>query len=380
MLGFGGNRKTGRSGRTLARGIMLLLGLLLAQVALASEALATNLVVNIVDNEDPIPLGGTITYTITIENEDLPTNSSPQTTLSLTIPNSFTFTGTEAGSPITGCTPQPGTGPVTVICTVPPIAGGPSSKISLEALVKTSEQGVFSVSASVPAGLSANPSASQPTTVTDGTDLTLDVTGPATSASGSQVAYDFTVNNLGPLSATNVVVSIPIPAGLENLVWPAGCVLSAGNYLCTVAGPIAVGATTSLQLKGQIAVASTSDITVTGEITSSNPPDRITSNNRRQDRQEPLTGHGHAAGRQRSHLHADAEFFRRNPARPHDHGYPSRRLPDRLRHACGGQRLDLRGGGSDRDLHAALWWCSRPQRTARPHHHRDHGGGLRQCH
>jgi uncharacterized repeat protein (TIGR01451 family)/fimbrial isopeptide formation D2 family protein len=280
MLGFGGNRKTGRSGRTLARGIMLLLGLLLAQVALASEALATNLVVNIVDNEDPIPLGGTITYRITIENEDLATNSSPQTTLSLTIPNSFTFTGTEAGSPIAGCTPQPGTGPVTVICTVPPIAGGPSSKISLEALVKTSEQGVFSVSASVPAGLSANPSASQPTTVTEGTDLTLDVTGPATSASGSQVAYDFTVNNLGPLSATNVVVSIPIPAGLENLVWPAGCVLSAGNYLCTVAGPIAVGATTSLQLKGQIAVASTSDIIVTGEITSSNPPDRITSNNR----------------------------------------------------------------------------------------------------
>ena len=216
MEGFGGNRRTVRSGRTLARGILLLLGMLLAQLALAGEARATNLVVNIIDNEDPIPLGGTVTYTVSIENEDLATNSSPPTTLSLGIPNSFTFTGTEPGSPITGCTPQPGTGPVTVICTVPPIAGG--SVISLKALVKTSTQGTFFVSAAVPPGLGANPSASQPTTVTDGTDLTLAVTGPATSASGSQVAYDFTVNNLGPMSATNVVVSIPVPAGLQGLV------------------------------------------------------------------------------------------------------------------------------------------------------------------
>jgi uncharacterized repeat protein (TIGR01451 family)/fimbrial isopeptide formation D2 family protein len=264
----------------MARQILLMITLLLAQLFLAAEARATNLVVNIIDNEDPIPLGGTITYTVTIENEDLATNSSPQTTLSLSIPDSFTFTGTEAGSPITGCAPQPGTGPVIVTCTVPPIPGGPGSKISLQALVKTSERGTFLVSAAVPAALSANPSASQQTTVTDGTDLTLDVTGPASSAAGSEVAYDFTVRNLGPLPATNVVVSIPIPAGLEDLVWPAGCVLSGANYLCTIPGPVPKDGTATLQLKGQIAVASTSDITVTGEITGSNPPDRITSNNR----------------------------------------------------------------------------------------------------
>ena len=275
-----GIRGIGHSGLTLTRCIMLLISLLLAPLVLAVEAQATDLVVNIIDNEDPIPLGGTVTYTVTIENDDLATNSSPQTTLSLGIPGTFTFTGTEAGSPITGCTPQPGTGPVTVICTVPPIPGGPSSKISLKALVKTSETGSFDVSAAVPVGLGVNPSAFQRTTVTDGTDLTLDVTGPATSASGSEVTYDFTVNNLGPMPAENVVISIPIPAGLQALVWPAGCVLSAGNYLCTIPGPIAKDATVSLQLKGQIAVASTSDITVTGEITSSDPPDRITSNNR----------------------------------------------------------------------------------------------------
>ena len=280
MRGFGGNKKAGGRARTAFRRLFLLFIILLTQVALAAEARATNLVVNITDSEDPIPLGGTVTYTVTIENEDLATNSSPQTTLSLSIPGTFTFTGTEAGSPITGCAPQPGTGPVIVTCTVPPIPGGPGSKISLQALVKTSTKGTFFVSAAVPAGLGANPSATQPTTVTDGTDLTLDVTGPASSASGSQVAYDFTVSNLGPMPATNVVVSVPIPAGLEDLVWPAGCVLSGANYLCTIPGPVAVGGTASLQLKGQIAVASTSDITVTGEVTGSNPPDRITSNNR----------------------------------------------------------------------------------------------------
>ncbi|MCA3555031.1 SdrD B-like domain-containing protein [Aestuariivirga sp.] len=251
----------------------------MAPLAFAAEAQATNLVVNIVGSEGSIPLGGTVTYTVTIENEDLPTNSSPQTTLSLSIPGTFTFTGTEAGSPITGCTPQPGIGPVTVTCTVPPIAGG--SAVSLQALVKTSAQGTFFVTATVPADLSTDPSASQKTTVTAGTDLSLDVTGPASSASGSEVAYDFAVSNLGPLPATNVVVSFPIPAGLGGLVWPEGCVLSGANYLCTIPGPVPVGGTASLQLKGQIAVASNSDITVTGEITSSNPPDRITSNNRK---------------------------------------------------------------------------------------------------
>ncbi|WP_161957299.1 DUF7507 domain-containing protein [Aestuariivirga litoralis] len=282
MLGFGGRREAARSAWPVLRRLALLLLLLLAQVVLAAEAQATNWVVNIIDNEDPIPLGGTITYTITVENDDLASNTSPENTLDLTIPGSFTFTGTEAGSPITGCTPQPAVGLATVSCTLPPLAGG--DVVTLKALVKTSIQGTFAVVAKVPAlGIdseTANNIAEQPTTVIDGTDLTLDIAGPASSAAGSAVTYDFTVSNLGPMPASSVVVSVPVPAGLGGLVWPAGCVLSGSNYLCTIPGPIAVGASASLQLKGDIAVASTSAITVTGEITSSNPPDRTTGNNR----------------------------------------------------------------------------------------------------
>lgn len=281
MQGFG-KGGTALRWREAVRRLAVLLLLLAAQLVIAAEAQATNWVVNITDSEDPIPLGGTITYTITVENEDIPSNTAPENTLNLTIPDTFVFTGVEPGSPITGCAPLPATGPATVSCTLPPIAGG--GVVTLQALVRTTTQGTRSLDAQVPTlGIDTEPAnnvASQATTVIDGTDLTLDIAGPSSSAAGSAVTYNFTIGNLGPLPATNVLVSVPVPAGLQGLVWPAGCVASGANYLCTLPGPIAVGGSAALELRGDIAVASTSAVTVTGEITGSTPPDRLTTNNR----------------------------------------------------------------------------------------------------
>ena len=75
-----------RSARALMRRAALLFTLLLAQVVLAAEAQATNWVVN-VDNSgyNPIPLGGTIVYSITVENEDL---ASGENTISVSVTDS----------------------------------------------------------------------------------------------------------------------------------------------------------------------------------------------------------------------------------------------------------------------------------------------------
>ena len=113
MLGFGSeNRMVWRTGARARRAVSatgLLFLLLLGQLVFAAPAQATNWVVNITDTGfDPIPLGGTIIYSISVENEDVATATAPENNLNLTIPAGFTFTG--ATGTITGCGPVPAAG------------------------------------------------------------------------------------------------------------------------------------------------------------------------------------------------------------------------------------------------------------------------------
>ena len=93
-----------------ARAVVFAFSLLAAGFA-AGEARATDWVVNINDTGfDPIPAGGTVVYTIAVENEDLPTVSAPANTITLSIPANAVFEGGTAGDTITGCAPTPATG------------------------------------------------------------------------------------------------------------------------------------------------------------------------------------------------------------------------------------------------------------------------------
>lgn len=263
-----------------ARAVLFALSLLVAGFA-AGEARATDWVVNINDTGfDPIPAGGTVVYTVTVRNDDLATATAPANTVRLTIPANAIFEGGSAGDTITGCAPVPATGPATVTCSLPALAGGEAA--TLRARVLTSTPGTITVDAFVPIAGDRQPQnndVSQSTTVTQGADISLTISGPATAQSGSTVSYGYTARNLGPFAASNVVVSVPVPAGIANFQGPPGCAVSGANLVCTIPGPLAVDATASLSFTGQVIAAATSTVTVSGSVTGSTPPDPNPDNN-----------------------------------------------------------------------------------------------------
>jgi uncharacterized repeat protein (TIGR01451 family) len=67
-----------------------------------------------------------------------------------------------------------------------------------------------------------------------GAALSITGSGPATAVSGNTSGYTLTVRNAGPLIATHVVVSFPLPAGASLASGSsAACALSGSTVLCT---------------------------------------------------------------------------------------------------------------------------------------------------
>jgi len=262
---------------TPLKGILVAAGLALLSTAGAAQAQDIDWVLNLSDSGfDPVPAGGTITYTATVANSGF--DPAPETTLSVVIPPGTTFTG--ASGTITDCTPLPQAGGGTVTCTVPPLAPAASVAVALDVLTTT--QGTVTINASVPTDgdiNTANNAGSENTTVTAGADVSLTVSGPATAASGSLVAYTFTAENLGPNVLTSATLQVPVPTGLAGVVPPPGCTLSAGTYACTIGGPIAVGGSVSLDFSGRISAAAGSTVTPVGSVLGGLPPDPVTANN-----------------------------------------------------------------------------------------------------
>ncbi|MCU0826024.1 MAG: hypothetical protein MUE52_01110 [Tabrizicola sp.] len=260
--------------RTLLALFLVLTGLLGANTA---QAQSIDWVLNLSDaGSDPTAAGGTIDYGITITNDGF--DPAPATTITLTIPATTTFTG--GTGTITGCAPTPAVGPISVTCTVPALASDGVATLTAQLLTTTA--GSVTLGASVPTAGDINldnNALSETTTVTAGADISLELTGPATAASGSVITYSFIATNNGPDPASNVVLQFPVPSGIANPVPPAGCVLSASVFDCTIAGPIPVGGQVALDFQGQIASSAGSTITATGSVGGGTPADPVTANN-----------------------------------------------------------------------------------------------------
>ncbi|GAB2965960.1 hypothetical protein GCM10027048_40030 [Hymenobacter coalescens] len=89
----------------------------------------------------------------------------------------------------------------------------------------TSFTAAASVSSNVPETVLTNNTAAVATTVLASTDVTVAVTSPATAPVGTPVTFAVSTRNNGPATATSVVPTLQLPAGLTSVA-----ITSGGNY------------------------------------------------------------------------------------------------------------------------------------------------------
>jgi uncharacterized repeat protein (TIGR01451 family) len=95
---------------------------------------------------------------------------------------------------------------------------------------------------------------------------------------GTQGTYALTVSNAGPSTATGVVVTITLPAGMTVIsTLGASCSVAGATVTCAL-GTLAPGATVSLTLVVGVAAGISGTLTPVATVTSTTP-DPNTANN-----------------------------------------------------------------------------------------------------
>jgi uncharacterized repeat protein (TIGR01451 family)/fimbrial isopeptide formation D2 family protein len=234
-----------------------------------------------VDAVDPVQAGQTITYTVVV------TNNGPSGAAGVVLTDTLPATvGLISATPSqgAGCT-----GTTTITCDLGAVASGSAATVTV--VGTTTVSGVVVNAASV-TGTQTDPNpgnnhTSEPTTVGNPGDADLfvsktDSTDPV--LPGQVVGYTLSVGNLGPGTATGVVVTDTLPAGtgFETVSAPAGWVCpapAAGVLTCTV-GSLAVGPPVSIIVNMRIDAGTPSGTTVTnGAAVTSSTLDPNTANN-----------------------------------------------------------------------------------------------------
>ena len=205
-----------------------------------SPASGADLGVTTTASSEPAVAIQNLTYTMNV------TNTGPQDATNVTLtdplPASMTFVS---------ATPSQGTctGTTTVSCNLGAMVS--PSRATLSLVVTPTQAGSFTntvtVAATEPDLAPANDTASVTSTILLPADLVLTKTASASSvASGSNITYTLTVNNKGPASATNVVLTdapsfnFPIVSAMAT---QGSCApdASTGNVTCNI-GSVGVGA------------------------------------------------------------------------------------------------------------------------------------------
>lgn len=223
---------------------------------------------------NPLPAGSVAGYVISVFNTG---SDAPSTTIEIPVPGATSFVDATGGTigGITGCVEVAG---ATVRCTVDALVTGTSADLVLR--FRTTIEEVLIVRPVIPAPDADDRNNAQEvtTTIVKGTDLGLTISGPTTAESGSRQTYSFNITNLGPYAADSYKVNFPVQAGLGAITPPAGCVLSAGVYVCTGAS-LAIGASRAFLFTGTISAASGSTLTLSASLTDGQPLDPNSGNN-----------------------------------------------------------------------------------------------------
>lgn len=220
---------------------------------------------------DPVPTGGTLTYTLTVSNAG-PAAAGP-TTVTDTLPAGVSFVSASG----TGWSCVESTGIVECDAAVMPVDTAADITV---AVTVTATSGTLTNTAEVASLISdpntANNTAATITTVTAQADLDLTMNAdPAATGPGGSFVHSATVTNLGPAGASGVVLTLTLPAGaVIGTITPGACVPAANVVTCTV-GPMAVAGTFVATVEMNAAVTGTYS---TAGVVAGTEPDPVPAN------------------------------------------------------------------------------------------------------
>jgi uncharacterized repeat protein (TIGR01451 family) len=229
-------------------------------LAFSGTAHAQLIVTGVPDSPDPVPAGGTVTYTVGVGDALGAPRSNVTLNFDIPATGRYAGTGTLAGGVSCGGMALDQAGPGTVTCTGINVPALGTVQVPLR--VRTTASGTLTVSASLVGGNSQ----SETTTVNTGADLRLAISTPATAAAGSTQNLQLTVTNDGPNASPSSTLSYSVPPGFALTGTPGGCSLAGSTLTCNL-GALANGASTSVTATGVIGVGGGSTLTHTADVT-----------------------------------------------------------------------------------------------------------------
>ena len=203
--------------------------------------------------------GDTVTYTISV------TNNGPHPASDIIVndalPASLLFQSITPAATFTCTTPAVGTNG-TITCLGGPLPNGATATFTLVTTIAPSASGsvanVVVASTSDTDPVSGNSSSTSAPVIIATADLSIAKTTTATQAqSGSTITYTITVTNNGPDTATNVVVSDNLPAGLQyvNATPSQGSCSGTDPFTCNL-GTLLNGASATISLQALVTATS----------------------------------------------------------------------------------------------------------------------------
>jgi len=219
------------------------------------------------DDVDPVDAGGTLVYTLTIANAGPSTATGVMVTDVLPSDVAFTSVTSSQGS----STESGGT----ISTDLGTLASGASATVTITVSVAGTAVGTFTNNASVTGNETdiapANNSTSEDTTVRPVVDVRIDKTDSADPVNaGGSFSYTLTIVNDGPSTATNVVVTDNLPAGVTFASGASsqGTVSETSGTVTANLGTLASGASATITLNVDVADSTTGTLTNTATVTS----------------------------------------------------------------------------------------------------------------
>ncbi|OYO17574.1 hypothetical protein CGZ94_01350 [Enemella evansiae] len=210
--------------------------------------------------------GGAIGWTVTV------TNNGPSDATGVQIKDAVPAGVQNPTASINGtaCTLTDGT----FTCPVDRIAAGGTATMTISGTVDPNATGQIantaSVTATTPDPDPSNNEATSSVPLDAAADLSVTKTGPATATAGTSISWTVTARNAGPSVARAVVISDPLPAGVNGATATFNgnaCAVENGALTCRV-GDLAPGATAEITVTGTIDQGRTEPVVNTATVAS----------------------------------------------------------------------------------------------------------------